>query len=252
MACSDEALSTSLDNISDNILIKIFRFIAEEKNSNPNVSVHNMYRLKLVCRRFNDLLEKNIKELPRYHVNGIRIRSKKVGLLGYFVAVYRYGTGAFEPPCACLDLIDVPSFLRHDIIHGFIFVDRMELTDRLFITLHELTYAEDVAAKSFQIQKIVFSKIDSINLSSHRGICAFLDRFPCLMDLSFFGYYGEHELDLRQSQVVAQMMISGQGSGIFTRKDMKNMVKRLKYRKNKKSNRCENKVRGIHFQGKST
>uniref|UniRef100_A0A0R3QXU4 F-box domain-containing protein n=1 Tax=Brugia timori TaxID=42155 RepID=A0A0R3QXU4_9BILA len=230
VGCSDEKLEASLENMPQKVLIKIFEFIAKEQNNNPNISVYNMYRLKLVCRRFNDVLENNTKVLPRYEVCGLRIQSKKVGPLGYFAMVYRYGTGAFEPPCACLDLTDIPSFLRHDIINGFIYIDKMELTDRLFITLNELTYAENV-------QKIVFSKISSVNLTPESGICTFLDKFPNLLDLWFFGYYEESELGLDHSQVVMQMQRSERGNGILTRKDMESMIERLKYKRKKRIKR---------------
>ncbi|VDK77964.1 unnamed protein product [Litomosoides sigmodontis] len=224
VARSDEKLAISLENMPDNVLIKIFKFIAHEQNCNPNVSIYNMYRLKLVCRRFNSTLENNAKILPRYQISGIRIRPKGVGLLGNFTMVYRYGTGAFEPPCACLDLFDIPSFLRHDIINGFVHVDGMELTDGLFIALNELTYGENV-------QKIVFSKIYSVSLTPESGLCTFLDKFPRLLDLLFFGHYDENELDLKHSQVVMQMHRSESGNGVLTDKEIKEMIERFKYKR---------------------
>ncbi|VBB29436.1 unnamed protein product [Acanthocheilonema viteae] len=191
-----------------------------------------MYRLKLICRRFNDVLENNAKTLPRYQVSGLRIRSKNVGPLGDFTIVYRYGTGAFEPPCACLDLTDMPSFLRHDIINGFIHVDKMDLTDGLFIALNELTYGENV-------QKIIFSKILSVSLTPENGICTFLDKFPGLLDLWFFGFYEEHELGLNHSQIVKQMYRSKHGNGIFTAKEIEKMMGQLQYRRKKRKKRSE-------------
>lgn len=38
-----------------------------------------MYRLKLICRRFNDVLENNAKALPRYQLSGLRIRASWLG-----------------------------------------------------------------------------------------------------------------------------------------------------------------------------
>ncbi|VDO31553.1 unnamed protein product [Onchocerca flexuosa] len=186
-----------------------------------------MYRLRLVCKRFNEILEKNAKMLPRY-------QSKKVGPLGHLALVYRYGTGAFEPPCACLDLIDVPSFLRHDIIYGFIQIDKMELTDNLFIALNELTFTQNV-------QKVVFSKIDSVSFTQN-GMCTFLDKFPNLWDLSLFGHYEEEELGLHQSQVVMRMQRSKRGNGILTGKEIKSMAERLKHRKRRQIKRFKTRA----------
>ncbi|CAG9536114.1 unnamed protein product [Cercopithifilaria johnstoni] len=228
--CWDEKLDVSLENMPEKVLIKIFKFIAEERNNNPNVSINKMYRLKLICRRFNDVLENNAKALPLYQVSGLRIQPKKVGPLGYFTMVYRYGTGAFEPQCACLDLIDLPPFLRHDIINGFIHIDRMELTDRLFITLNKLTYGENV-------QKIIFSRIESISLTPESGICMFLDKFPRLSDLCFFGHYNENELDLNHSQVVMEMYRSEYGNGMLTGKEMRIMMESLKNKRKKQTKR---------------
>uniref|UniRef100_A0A0R3RH39 F-box domain-containing protein n=1 Tax=Elaeophora elaphi TaxID=1147741 RepID=A0A0R3RH39_9BILA len=224
MAHSDETLVASLENMPEKVLVKIFKLIAQEQNNNPNVSIHKMYRLKSICRRFNEVLENNAKILPRYQISGIRLRPKKVGLLGELVMVYRYGTGAFEPPCACLDLSDMSSFLRHDIINGFVHVDRMELTDRLFVTLNELIYTENV-------QKIIFSKIISVGLTPDSGLCTFLDKFPRLMDLWFFGNYNESQLGLDHSEVVMQMQRSECGNGLLTGKDIKAMMEQMKYKK---------------------
>lgn len=95
-------------------------------------------------------------------------------------------------------------------------------------------------------------------------MCTFLDKFPSLLDLWFFGYYEENELGLDRSQVVMQMqrrsvnisqfgfllwyiisckskfnLFSERGNGILTRKDIKTIADRLRQKKRKRIKRSD-------------
>ncbi|VDN26998.1 unnamed protein product [Gongylonema pulchrum] len=75
-----------IEKLPDKVLIPILQLIGLLPNKKPNLSLYNMFRMKLVSKRFYGLIENNADKLPHYKIKGIRIR---VCFLGYLHSVFK-------------------------------------------------------------------------------------------------------------------------------------------------------------------
>lgn len=180
----------TLMSLPDRMLFEIINFVGLKRKATDQVNecVYEMHRLRLVCRRMNEIIEKNAEKLPKYILTGIRIRSKVYNPEEDCVVLHKYGTGGKEIPCVCVDIKNVPFELRQDRISGTMYVDDLVINDKLISMLNSLDLSN--------VTKAVFSNVLSVQLEDHNIFNLLLCKLSNSTLVHIFGYFTEEELHL--------------------------------------------------------